>query len=355
MTNPTTEQKNDRASATGATSDEAHESASVEEVTDKTNSSKSDFKSRIVSYTYSPLKPVESSSENMSSNTNDSVIPNPRKHAVDQTFKSTSNRTKRQATSAFASASPATSSPTPSKSAKSTSARKALRSTDPYSPTNNLVDSIRPGLMLLMIGLNPGLKTAETGHAYAHPSNLFWKLMHSSGLTARRHLPCETHDLMDLYSISNTNLCLRPTRDGAGLSKEELEAAVPVLEDKVSAHRPEVVCIVGKGIWETIVKVKVRKGAKKPAKNSFQYGWQDDVMWLGREVGEDGDGVSWPGARTFVTTSTSGLAANTKPEEKAAIWKELGDWIVAKRAEEMVKEKHDTGVEVKDEVEDGLS
>ena len=160
---------------------------------------------------------------------------------------------------------------------------------------------------------------------------------------------------MDLYSIGNTNLCLRPTRDGAGLSKEELEAGVPVLEEKVRAYRPEVVCIVGKGIWETIVKVKVRNGAKKPAKNAFQYGWQDKEMWLGREVGGHRDSVPWPGARTFVATSTSGLAANTTPEEKAAIWKELGDWVVAKRAEDMVKVEHDTGVEVKDEIEDGLS
>ena len=158
---------------------------------------------------------------------------------------------------------------------------------------------------------------------------------------------------MDLYSIGNTNLCLRPTRDGAGLGTEELEAGVPILEEKVRAFRPEVVCIVGKGIWETIVKVKVKNGAKKQAKNSFNYGWQDEELWLGKDVDEDGE-VLWPGARTFVTTTTSGLAANTKPEEKAVIWKEVGDWIVARRAGEMVGEKEDAGVEVKHQLEGRL-
>jgi len=173
--------------------------------------------------------------------------------------------------------------------------------------------------------------------------------MHSSGLTDRRHLPSETRDLMDLYSIGNTNLCVRPTRDGAGLSKDELEAGVPVLEEKVRAYRPEVVCIVGKGIWETIVKVKVRNGVKKQAKDVFNYGWQDERLWLGREVDGDGE-VVWGGARTFVATTTSGLAASTKPAEKAAIWKELGDWIVAKRAEDMVKAEEDAGADAEDVV-----
>jgi mismatch-specific thymine-DNA glycosylase len=313
---------------------------------------KADFKTRIGLYTYSPVKPTKASSDKMPSDFDDPVGPNRGKRGADSTSIPMSTRSKRRAssTSSSTSAGPAPSTVS-TKSAKRSTSRKARRSKDPYSPVNNLVDSIRPGLMLLMIGLNPGLMTAETGHAYAHPSNHFWKLMHSSGLTDRRHLPSETRDLMDLYSIGNTNLCVRPTRDGAGLSKDELEAGVPVLEEKVRAYRPEVVCIVGKGIWETIVRVKVRNGAKKQTKDVFNYGWQDERLWLGREVGKDGE-VIWAGARTFVATTTSGLAASTKPAEKAAIWKELGDWIIAKRAKDMVKVGEGAGADVKVGVED---
>ena len=123
------------------------------------------------------------------------------------------------------------------------------------------------------------------------------------------------------------------------------------MEEKVRAYRPEVVCIVGKGIWDTIVKVKVRNGARKQAKDVFNYGWQDERLWLGREVDKNRK-VVWAGARTFVATTTSGLAVSTTAAEKAAIWKELGDWIVAKRAEDMVKAEEAAGADAKVEGED---
>jgi mismatch-specific thymine-DNA glycosylase len=322
-----------------------------DESLDISQTTSTNFKARVGAYVFSPVKPADNNNNNNNNvekmTLKDGLLAtrNLRKRRSESVSTATSTRSKRGAISASTSSAALTSAPTRRSSAKRGKVRRAHRSNDPYSPTNNLVDSIRPGLMLLMIGLNPGLKTAETGHAYAHPSNLFWKLMHSSGLTDRRCLPSETYDLMDLYSIGNTNLCLRPTRDGAGLGKEEMEAGVPILEEKVRAYRPEVVCIVGKGIWETILKVKVKMGARKQAKNEFNYGWQEECWWLGREV-DDAGKVLWTGARTFVATTTSGLAANTKPAEKALIWKELGDWIVARRAEHVVKAEEGTDVDV---------
>jgi TDG/mug DNA glycosylase family protein len=49
------------------------------------------------------------------------------------------------------------------------------------------------------------------------------------------------------------------------------------------------------------------------------------------------DGVEyvegWEGARIFVASSTSGLAATLKPKEKEDIWRELGSWAEKRRAE----------------------
>ncbi|RYC65815.1 hypothetical protein CHU98_g364 [Xylaria longipes] len=45
------------------------------------------------------------------------------------------------------------------------------------------------------------------------------------------------------------------------------------------------------------------------------------------------DDGPWEGARIFVATSTSGLAASLRPEEKERIWKILGDWCVQRRKE----------------------
>lgn len=50
---------------------------------------------------------------------------------------------------------------TPVKKAKTTTKQRSAG--DPYNPENNLVDSLRPGLILVFIGLNPGLTTALTG------------------------------------------------------------------------------------------------------------------------------------------------------------------------------------------------
>lgn len=46
---------------------------------------------------------------------------------------------------------------------KRRSTTKQLAASDPHNPVNNLVDSLRPDLILVFIGLNPGLMTASKG------------------------------------------------------------------------------------------------------------------------------------------------------------------------------------------------
>jgi mismatch-specific thymine-DNA glycosylase len=177
--------------------------------------------------------------------------------------------------------------------------------------------------------------TGITGHAYAHPSNLFWKLLHSSGITSIRHIPADTYKLPALYSVGNTNIVERPTRDASMLSRAEMDAGVPVLEAKVAAQRPEVVCLVGKSIWEAVWRVRRGRGIRK---EEFRYGWQGERENMGRCEG-------WEGAPVFVATTTSGLAAGMRPPEKEAIWAELGRWVVKRRVERGLEP-----VVVKDEV-----
>ena len=224
---------------------------------------------------------------------------------------------------------PRSSSSTSSRSLKKRTTTKQRSAKDEYFPENNLVDSLRPDLTLIFVGLNPGLDTAKTGHAYAHRSNLFWKLLHRSGLTEHQHPPSDTHKLPDLYNYGNTNLCERPTRSGDGLSKEEQDEGAAVVNDKIHKFRPRIVCIVGKGIWDVIYKVKTGRTQKK---DEFRYGWQDESLWLGRNGDVDSEG-GYKGAKTFVATSTSGLAASLKPAEKESIWKELGDYVKSLNAE----------------------
>ncbi|KAI1844582.1 hypothetical protein JX266_009255 [Neoarthrinium moseri] len=225
------------------------------------------------------------------------------------------------------------SSTTPSPKKKRNRVKTGYAPPSTYAHLPHLVDVLAPDLLILFVGLNPGLQTARSGHAYAHPSNLFWKLLYSSGITP---VPCraeEDRTLPARFALGNTNIVARPSRNGAELSKAEMDEGVAVLEAKIRTWRPEVVCVVGKSIWESVW--RVRKG-KAISKAEFSYGWQHERENMGvvrAHEGEGKDGTRFAGARVFVATSTSGLAASLRPEEKARIWKELGDWCVKRREE----------------------
>ncbi|KAI5201852.1 DNA glycosylase [Aureobasidium subglaciale] len=195
-----------------------------------------------------------------------------------------------------------------------------------YQHLSPLTDILAPDLIAVFVGTNPGIRTAAQGHAYAHPSNQFWKLLHSSGCTDERLRPEQDIELPARYLLGNTNIVERPTKDAAELSKAETSDGTPVLEEKCRKWQPECVCIVGKGIWEAIFR---HRHGKSPTKSEFHWGWQDEAENMGRiaAAGENG----YQGARVFVTTSTSGLAASLKPAEKEAIWKPFGDWCKQRR------------------------
>ena len=207
--------------------------------------------------------------------------------------------------------------------------RKSSKYADPskYAHLSPLVDILEPNLICVFVGTNPGVSTALHGHAYAHPSNHFWKLLHSSGLTDRRLAPSEDRTLPAKYCMGNTNIVSRPSKDAAELSKEEMSEGTRELERKFALYKPEAVCIVGKGIWEAIWRFKHGRNMKK---EEFKYGWQDAQHNMGKS--EEGDD-QWEGSRVFVTTSTSGLAANLKPAEKEAIWNPFGEWVQQRRSE----------------------
>lgn len=209
------------------------------------------------------------------------------------------------------------SSPSPAKTPPSKARKESQGSPASPSPqTNLLTDALAPGLHIMFVGVNPGIQTAATGFAYAHPSNRFYPLLHRSGITPQRCHPSEYRSLVERFGLGHTNVVVRPTKDASMLSKAEMEAGVPIFEEKVKRYRPGCVCLVGKSIWETCERVWKREGRLNKSKR-FEYGWQD--VWIGKDK-------EWEGARVFAATSTSGLAATVSWDEKVRIWKELGDW-----------------------------
>ncbi|QRD82339.1 putative mismatch-specific thymine-DNA glycosylase [Aspergillus flavus] len=269
----------------------------------------------------------ESESNGQSSNDNDSNSKR-RKKAISTTVLNLPQRITRSRSASSSPASFASPSPSPATEPSTPGRSRARRqpssrkSTPASSSVSLLRDTIPPNLTLLLVGVNPGIMTGATGYVYAHPSNLYWKLLHWSGITAIRHPPSDTYRLPELYNIGNTNIVERPTRDASMLSKAEMDAGVPVLEEKVAKQQPEAVCLVGKSIWEAVW--RVRKG-RAIRKEEFRYGWQDESENMGRSE-------RWNGAPVFVATTTSGLAAGMSMAEKQAVWNELGKWVNSRRA-----------------------
>jgi len=171
------------------------------------------------------------------------------------------------------------------------------------------------------MGLPAGVATALAQHGFAGPTNKFWRLLHSSGITTVKHTYVADKSLPALYKVGITNLISRPTRCASELSKDEMLSNVDTVEEKVRKYKPQAICIVGKGIWDAIYE---RKHLGRKVGKEFTYGWQ--VLRLGKEEG-------WNGARCFVTPSTSGRVAAYSYAFQEELWKELGDWVKQERGD----------------------
>lgn len=254
--------------------------------------------------------------------------------------------------------------PPPAGACTSTSARKRRGSTttsappptkavrlSPTSAHPPLAEILAPDLFILFLGLNPGLTTAATGHHYAHPSNRFWPLLHTSGVTPDRRLrPAEARELLaQRYGCGSTNIVARASRNGGELGRSEVAAGTPRVEALCARWRPEVVCVVGKGIWEAVLRWRGQCGAKGKGKAAFAYGWQDEAENMGT-----GDGDGWRGSRVFVACSTSGISASLRPAEREAIWRPLGEWVQERRRERDGKRAREEVGNVDRRVGDGL-
>lgn len=124
-------------------------------------------------------------------------------------------------------------------------------------------DIIRPGLTILFVGFNPGMRSAETGHHFAGYSNRFWKLLHAAGLTPRQLRPEEDGNL-PAFGCGITNIVPRPTRAATEITKEEYRRGRAVLLDKLIRFRPRVACYAGIGVYRELAGAKEIACGRQP-------------------------------------------------------------------------------------------
>ena len=114
-----------------------------------------------------------------------------------------------------------------------------------------LRDVIRPPVRVLLVGINPGVRSSQLGHHFAGPSNRFWKLLYESRLVPEP-IGFADDDRLPEWGIGITNLIPRPTPGIDTLRPEEYIAGARTLRRKIRRVKPEVVAFVGVTLFRSV-------------------------------------------------------------------------------------------------------
>jgi double-stranded uracil-DNA glycosylase len=114
-----------------------------------------------------------------------------------------------------------------------------------------LTDRITRDLQVLFVGINPGVRSAITGHHFAGYSNRFWKLLCESRLVPEPITFIDDRRLLE-FGFGITNLIARPSPGIDDLKPAEYVDGWHILERKIRRYRPRTVALVGVTLYRAI-------------------------------------------------------------------------------------------------------
>ena len=181
-----------------------------------------------------------------------------------------------------------------------------------YTEFPPLRDRIKPGVRVLFVGINPGVRSALTGHHFAGFSNRFWRLLSDSGLVPEPVTHVDD-DRLPHWGLGLTNIVPRATPGIGDLTPREFQEGARLLLRKIQRHRPAIVALVGVTVWRALLQAAgglshraVRLGLQRPA-----------------DLGEPLAHALPPGTRVFVLPNPSGRNANYTYEEMLCVYRRL--------------------------------
>jgi TDG/mug DNA glycosylase family protein len=118
-------------------------------------------------------------------------------------------------------------------------------------PLPPLRDRIRPGVRVLFVGINPGVRSALTGHHFAGYSNRFWKLLFDARLVPEA-ITYENDDRLPEWGFGITNIIARPTPGIDTLTTAEYVEGRTRLRSKIRRYKPKVVALVGVTVFRAM-------------------------------------------------------------------------------------------------------
>ena len=160
-----------------------------------------------------------------------------------------------------------------------------------------LQDRIKPGVRVLFVGINPGIRSAETGHHFAGASNRFWKLLAEAKIVPEP-IDWRSDGRLPEWGFGITNLVPRETPGINTLKPAECLAGIDVLRRKVRRFSPPIVAFVGVSLYRWVFS----------AKGAVRLGLQRDTF---------------EGAEVFVLPNPSGRNANFSYGEMLAAFRKL--------------------------------
>ncbi len=179
-----------------------------------------------------------------------------------------------------------------------------------------LRDRIRADLRVLFVGINPGVRSAITGHHFAGYSNRFWKLLADSGLVPEP-LTYKDDDRLPEWGLGITNLIARPSPGIDDLRPAEYIDAWKVLEGKIRRYHPQTVAFVGVTLFRMILPL-LADSSSRVATGS---GAAKRTNVIGPQP------VRIHGAAVFVLPNPSGRNANFTYAEMLESFVKLRRWM----------------------------
>ena len=133
-----------------------------------------------------------------------------------------------------------------------------------------LPDYLRPGLDIVLIGLNPSAYSVRAGRYFANPRNRFWPAISAAKLAGRPVGPGDDAGLLEI-GIGFTDVVKRPTPQASGLSAADYRRDAPLLREKLLSHEPAIACFHGLTAYRAYL--RYAEGISKPG--AISLGRQD--------------------------------------------------------------------------------
>ena len=141
-----------------------------------------------------------------------------------------------------------------------------------------LPDYLTPGIRILFVGINPGLRSAAVGHHFAGYSNRFWKLLYDAGLVPvplthedDRRLPEWGLGLTNVVARASSGMHLLKTRDYVEGRRRLLA--------KIRRNRPALIALLGLTLYPVLCPTKRTSGTTQSGRQASRHvGLQPDML-----------------------------------------------------------------------------